>query len=70
MSKAIVGNSEEARQIARILGIDVTRCTGFDVSVRASELVTVTVYKYAEVDGDLVSVPRMFNLVPVSEPKP
>lgn len=70
MSKIITGNSEEARQIARILGIDIIKCTGFDVSVRAGELVTVTVFKYVEVDGDLVTVPRMFNLVPVSEPKP
>lgn len=68
MSKAITGQSQEARDICRILGIDVTGgVVGVDISIRVGECVSVTVHKYLMIDGELKEVPQMFNLIPFEQ---
>lgn len=69
MSNLITAPSAEAKEIARILGIDITHCTGFDLSIHVGSPATIVLHKVLAVDGDLKAAQQLFNLVPVEKPE-
>lgn len=70
MSRTITGQSQEARDICRILGIDISNaCVGVDIRLRVGECVSVTVHKLLTIDGELKEVPQLFHIVPVEKPE-